>query len=445
MDAIQMEECPSDSRKSNEERICLGNLAKEIKSEQPNDLVVYAPIKLDPVPPTVDDLVQKLAELEERPLALPTDGSPTVSRFDRSTNRIFSSTRSLPDSGYESIASRPEEVEVEATQRSKGPALSVFDRPIPESAKHQFYDLKVLYSRDLLKAVYKKNVAQKDLSLKLKYLGTNESSAQLYIIVQCEAKSAKKVKKFFARSDVKEFLGNVFRIHIIEKIPRGLASMAEIMVCGRQSASARTMCGRPIMLSSGEKHAFATIGGIIKVQESPNDSPQLYGLTAAHPLVPLLGLDVGKASSSDGDASDSSDDEDNVHPDNEIIFEKWQEQDLESESQPFDIQKASFFGHVVASSVNRLANRDWSLVAFDSSCWLPNLLHLDHSSEWSSELPVHLSGTPLPFLYSARVTVITSRGLQHGKLETSNSLLFSSPGTDFISTYDLKMEDDYSK
>jgi hypothetical protein len=403
-------------------------------------------IESNPVPPPADELAERLAELEKRPLT-PTakDQRPVPTPLTDNNKKTCELQQSHQDSGYASIASSPEGLEPEKSQEAgfSSSKLRVFDRPIPEYLQHRFYDLKVLHSQDLLKAVYKKNVDQKDLSMKLKYLGKSEPSAQLYIVVQCEAKYAKKVKKFFAQTIVQEYLGDDFKLHIINRAPRGLASAEEIQVYGFGITA--TMCGQPVMLSNGETSAFATMGGTIQVLKTLESTPTLYGFTAAHSLISLMKLDAaGEIDSFEDDASDSSDGEDDFVEDDEVLFDELSDDELETDPHPFSSQNTGVLGSIVASSIRMPVNRDWSLISIDQTIRLPNLTH-NHDSSKNSELqPIYFSSASLSFSHCTPVTVATCRGPRKGTLETNKSFLFSTPGTEMMSTFDLKLDRDNS-
>ncbi|KAI1029259.1 hypothetical protein LB505_006229 [Fusarium chuoi] len=53
--------------------------------------------------------------------------------------------------------------------------------------------------------------------MKLKYLGLTSLSAKLHIVIQCERKIAKRVRKFFAQGHVAEELLPDFRVFVLEK------------------------------------------------------------------------------------------------------------------------------------------------------------------------------------------------------------------------------------
>jgi hypothetical protein len=208
------------------------------------------------------------------------------------------------------------------------------------------------------------------------------------------------------------------------------------------------MCGQPIMLSNGATSVFATIGGVLQVSKSPDETPHLYGFTAAHSLISLIRMNTsGGTHSFEDDISESSDDNDDFDDDDddEILFEVPSDDDLETDTQPFNIQNAGMLGSIIANSVEMPTNRDWSLVSLNEQSWLPNLLPAHTSSKHTKERALFFSNASLPFSYCASVTVITCRGPQQGILETNKSFLFCSPGAELIQTFDLRLEHDYSK
>ncbi|KAH8891273.1 hypothetical protein GQ53DRAFT_765387 [Thozetella sp. PMI_491] len=256
----------------------------------------------------------------------------------------------------------------------------------------------MLYSDDLLRAVYKKSVCQRDISMKLKYLGKDELSVGLYIIVQCEERFAKKVKRFFAKDNVVEDLGQDFKIHIVKK---GLQQLAS------------------------------------------SDLLQVYGIpsAASHPMVSFYrDIEIEALPAIEDDVSESLDEyEDENEEEEEILFHELDENYPSFDDDPFEGQEGDTIGTVLAKNIQRPVNLDWALITLDGGGWLPNELpHPDSSKSDGSLRPLYCNRVKIPFTSPIKVTVITSHGSQKGTLEANESSLFAAPSTRFVQTFDLK-------
>lgn len=73
-------------------------------------------------------------------------------------------------------------------------------------------------------------------------MGVQEPTAQLYIVIHCDKRVAKRVKNFFNQKHVLEDLKSDFQVHVVDT---GLVSLAGLRRIKAQSDAAgrRTMCG----------------------------------------------------------------------------------------------------------------------------------------------------------------------------------------------------------
>ncbi|KAK0741434.1 hypothetical protein B0T18DRAFT_432539 [Schizothecium vesticola] len=144
---------------------------------------------------------------------------PAVTR-DLTPTKKSGETTADHDSGYASIASTPHEengglpLPEPSRKEIEAPKPRPFDKPIPKSLTDRFFDLRVLYSKPLWKAVSKRRSNPGDISMKLKYLGASEEEAKLYIVVQCDKAVSKKVTKFFQQAYVVEDLRSDFQVRV---------------------------------------------------------------------------------------------------------------------------------------------------------------------------------------------------------------------------------------
>ncbi|RYP84095.1 hypothetical protein DL769_001240 [Monosporascus sp. CRB-8-3] len=410
--------------------------------------------------PNAEELTKKLSVLSCNPLTPP--GNLKQQNFYRNQDGSNSfEVRSLAtkDSGYGSLVSTPN-TNKSLTEGPQFPARhpssrDILDKPIPKDLNDRFLDFKILYTEALWKSLSgKRGRNLGDISMKLRYKGETEADAQLYIVVQCERRILRKVKKFFDNSDVRETLGSDFRLHFIDSGLIRLLSSDTATVSSSPGNIRDTMCGTAIEMSLGGDSRRATLGGLIVVITTKKS---LYALTAGHPLA-SLGTDPSKCPS---DWSDESD---------------WEGSDADEDYIPLqlpgsaeDIRSQEFYnpcdqkiqiGTIKASSfrsIKREGNHDWALVELSNEYWAPNCLsqsstgrgtseerritvavdadgarHKDHCcvSDLSlSTLEIHLSKQP--------AVVLSCRGIQRGTLSSNHTALLISPSNGFVETLDF--------
>ncbi|PVH92427.1 hypothetical protein DM02DRAFT_699974 [Periconia macrospinosa] len=327
---------------------------------------------------------------------------------------------------------------------------------IYEADRDRFLDIRILYTQSLWEAVSSKRRRDPgDISMKLKYLGENESNAQLYIVIQCNKRVSKKVKKFFAQKHVAEDLKPNFRVHVIDAGPSRLANSETIRILGNLNSTKSTLCGMSIVISSESTYRTATLGGLILVRTQENTV--IYGLTAGHPLT-NLGHEFSRDDLYWTEINSESDDENTTEEDESIQLSDIDHQHVYQEpSTPHDL--TTDIGRVVTHSFNSAKdspNHDWAVVALEGQDWAPNLLFQQNQQTDSAieqrttmnegegilEKGINLGLMPFSsesqlILPAQPVVAITSHGLQRGTLTSSCSCLMISPSYRFVATFDF--------
>nr|RBR02156.1 hypothetical protein FVER53263_09789 [Fusarium verticillioides] len=324
-----------------------------------------------------------------------------------------------------------------------------FDLPVPDRLKGKFFDIKNLYTRDLLDYISVRKRDPGDISMKLRYLGVSPQHTQLHIVIQCEEKVARRVRKFFAKKDVEQNLSPDFRVLVLEKTLLRLGNDGLIQVLAG-STPKETWCGTPIKFNRGGMYTMATFGGVIIVETSCR---RLYGLTAAHSLESLQ-ADVHKyqevperdeteslssTEASDGDsdfafASATTTEGSVQHLDNPSI-EEW--------------DSNAALGTVLCDTLRSpvAENYDWAIVDLIRPKALPNALFKNQQSDVSDseeeaphEATIHLGSTSSPDSISRPVLVLKQGTPQKGELFFDASCIMISPGSTFVEVHDLRTD-----
>lgn len=370
------------------------------------------------------------SDLEIKPAC--TEKSP---ESEHSQSRLIRG-QSIPDSGYGSYSEGKTGVRVD------GPIIAFPEKPIPPELQNRFNDIKLLFALPLLDLISAIRTPTKDVSIKLRWMGSDEASARPYIIIQCDRRAVKNVKRYFTQRHAREQVGTDFLVDVIPGLRR-LASQ-NFNVSGGVPAG-RTLCGMSIRIGTTttklstmtSKATMATLGGVVAV-EKPGSETTFFGFTAGHSLA-LLGahsdvdipqLDVRDRASDIGSDYDTSDDD-------EQCFQSLSE----SLSRPMaEIGSIKFHSY---QKTHPPRNFDWALVTLGREKLLPNLLMGDHGGEIRAleceDVPVRISDTTAFFMAQTAggVSVITQRGLQKGKLAQITSVFLMSPGKCFVDTYDF--------
>ncbi|RYP11812.1 hypothetical protein DL765_007578 [Monosporascus sp. GIB2] len=370
------------------------------------------------------------------------------------------------DSGYGSLASTPNRTEGPTDHTDfpkcelRAPGLEYFDKPISAKLRGRFFDLKMLYSEDLWKEVSKKKSNPGDIAMKLKYLGDDEATSRLYIVVHCEKRVSKSVKKFFAQAHVLEDLRDDFRVYVVNTGVLRLFSSSVVEVY-RGSWPRSTLCGMPIEVRSNKASAMATLGGLVMVSGATGTS--MYGITAGHALIVIQeNPSDGRSSTMEDESDEDEDDEDYGQEESVSDFinlPALEQTAHDRDDGPFTHQALRNFGTIQHDSVQSNSsikgqNRDWALVSITAEEWLPNSVGrgpgASSSLLASADQQAMLGGRTgdftldcfcvperRPLVSSEQVVVISYRGLQRGTLTANKSSILLRPGTSFVEALDF--------
>ena len=193
------------------------------------------------------------------------------------------------DSGYASFAPTPDKGTLAQKLFKRTPKkLSIFEKDVPDPVNNRFHDLHVLFNEPLYRYLGKHGVTVNAMSIKLKYAGESEATAKPWIIVQCDERASKRVRRFFNQQQIKsqyqprdaQFPDVNFDLLVRGIPPKRMATESEHYICGDMWDRAPTLCGKPIKICTSNGTRLATLGGLIKVVNS--EGIQLYGMTAGH-------------------------------------------------------------------------------------------------------------------------------------------------------------------
>ncbi|KAG4266475.1 hypothetical protein FPRO03_01759 [Fusarium proliferatum] len=367
---------------------------------------------------------------------------PKTPQYEESDSGIGITTPSSQDDPNE-----PPSLELPGTD------LRHFDRPVSDHLKARFFDIKVLYTQPLLDYILKRKKNPGDISMKLKYLGLSSLSAQLHIVIQCERKIAKRVRKFFAQGHVEEELLPDFRVFVLEKALLRLTDDEAIEVLA-DSVPEITWCGTPIRLRRGNVSVVATFGGIIVVEATHK---RLVGLTAAHSLNKLHSPLSDQLlthdrevpfSSSSSDASESESDSD---CESTITTESSVQHPEHLDGKGLDTtasQNTLEIGTIICNTFDApmAQNYDWAIIDLNQQATLPNRVVLGGQSD-SSDFEEESDLEPILFLVgnpcvsvSRQVLVLKKGSKPTGEMSLDTSSVLISPGSSFVEVYDLAME-----
>ncbi len=342
------------------------------------------------------------------------------------------------DSGYGSSVSAPSTSTSTSTipeQQESKPTLKPFSKAIPASIQNRFNDIRVLYAPALLDAVAKKKA--RNISMKLKYLGQSEETAKLHIVVQCDRGIVKKVERFFAQKHVLEDLGSDFLVNVRGGTLLSLSGAMTLIVSG-VLGSKGTFCGMPILISHGDARRRATFGGLISVTTTTKGTV-LYGVTAAHPAASLAPTPISDAASGDS----NSDDDDSDQPVLDTSTTTLTSQHAE-ENDAF-ASEVKNLGTITEDGLFRKG--DLALIELASEGLLPNRIsQWQPTVERQSTTDTNALTQSLNLFASAHqghsfqpcpAALLTSRGLQHGQISSSRSVLATSLDAEFLEVFDF--------
>ena len=432
-----------------------------------------------------------------------------VPDFDKpspSPSPLTSKPSNGTDSGYASFAPTPDKGTLAQKLFKRTPKkLSIFEQDIPDPVKDRFHDLYVLFNEPLYRYLGKHGVTLTAISIKLKYAGESEATANPWIIVQCDERASKRVRRFFNQQQIKaqyqprdaQFPDINFGLLVHGTPPKQMATDSEHYICGDVWDGAPTLCGKPIKICTPNETRLATLGGLIKVVSQ--EGLQLYGMTAGHIVTrenfaqdvvdendhtygkrsteyrfsavnntSVAGAtEVGRTNGASMTGDQSCDGE-NDHEEDSEEGEEEEEYELDFGAVDDRQEKSSIdpaalsqclrrsnllqfqwpkLGHISSVSHQPASKHDldWALIKLqDPSLYRPNLLVFPEST-YEFGVSARLIEGPRRLTRATRsrdVLLLSGMaGLKHGKLATSFGYLMIGPVKQFNEVYNVSMSD----
>ena len=388
---------------------------------------------------------------------------PHFNKPSPSPSLLTSNSSNSTDSGYVSISSSQGKETLARKLLKRTPKkLSIFEKDIPDPVKNRFHDLCVLFNEPLYRYLAKHGVTFTAISIKLKCAGESEATAKPWIIVQCDERASKRVRRFFNQQQLKAHYQprdaqspDVDFGLLVHATPPKQMATSENYICGDICCKTPTLCGVPIKACTPNKSRLATIGGLVKVVSSTES--QLYGMTAGH-IFPRKGF-----------AQDVTDDDDNDESSEEGEYEEEYELDLgsaegEQGASSIDLPALSpkgpqqgnllqpqwpQLGHLAFVSQLPTSNNDldWALVQFqDPTLYRPNsLVFPEHTYEAGFCAVLREGPRRMTRATRSRDVLLLSGmpGLKRGKLATSFGYLMIGPVKQFNEIYNVSMSDGF--
>ncbi|KAK7946074.1 uncharacterized protein PG986_010395 [Apiospora aurea] len=287
--------------------------------------------------------------------------------------------------------------------------------------------------------------------------GRSETDARLWMVICCEARPKKRVKRFFntqqtrALRDSPERPNVDFKVYIEKSViplARSVAQLPASLIRG--FAHNNELCGAPLWLFNPETSSArqVTLGGVLKV--TTDGINQYFGMTAGHAVdehedrITRIKMGAESASSgaeSSGSETASSPGEEDLQIGSQIDPPRNQEREnpWESNSVILTIDKAT-------ANPETGAYYDWALVDFGN---LPN--HMDVYNEGARRvdgqrlLPLVPSIQDIEDAQVSAVVVMSSEGPKPGTISFFPSKLLLGPGRAFVDTYIVHLDGPYGK
>ncbi|KAI0549184.1 hypothetical protein F4679DRAFT_584759 [Xylaria curta] len=351
------------------------------------------------------------------------------------------SSQDETDSGY---GTRSLDLDAIKSTKPIGNSVTLSRKLVPQDFLNRLADIRTLLAAPLLDTVSAKQRPTKGVSLKLKY---GDCDGILYLVIQCDRHNKKEMEKFFAKSHIREIVGDDITIYIATGL-RQLATQKFKVYGTTEIASS----GTRIRIESPHGSSVATLGGVVVVTKQGRSV--LHGLTAGHVLTRLgRNPDRPSRSSWNGTEDDSDtpyhiDESSDYSDDDQSEVLPGAHYDQASWAFP---GSGSHIGNITEHSFQSKfssTNHDWALIELHSDRSFSNLIHISYPSE--SDKQVH--STPLtfkllvstPIQSQVNVIIPTSRGNQRGTLTSSTSSLLVAPGREFVETHDVVLDDGFS-
>ncbi|KAI0974900.1 hypothetical protein F4678DRAFT_355004 [Xylaria arbuscula] len=352
------------------------------------------------------------------------------------------SSQTETDSGYGTTP-----CDRKATEPTKT-TITFSRKPVPQDFLNRLVDIRALFTEPLLDTVSAKQRPTKSASMKLKYADHDDS---LYLVIQCDKRDKKRMRKFFAQNHVKEVIGDDITIYITT----GLRQLATQELKVYAGTTGITSSGTMIRIEGAHGSSMATLGGIIAVMKAGRRV--LYGLTAGHALNQLVDnsncpspsyhgdteSDIDSPYDSDGFSNSSDDDQYEVFP-------GAQDHNPGSVSSELVSQIGNITEHSFQSTSSS-TNHDWALVKLHpviiiSTCYIPGrgFWVYEPDKPTHSTASTSRSFVSTPIQSPVKVIILTSRGDQRGTLTPNTSSLLVAPGREFVETHDVVLDDGFS-
>lgn len=401
-------------------------------------------VRISPDAECQEGLRQKLSNLKA---SIPFHSSVRTTSHHAQNEDPEPSQPGSSDSGIGIITPPSECVQYELSGKPlEGTKLRWFDLPVPDKLKGKFFDIKNLYTRDLLDYISLRKRDPGDISMKLRYLGASPQHTQLHIVIQCEKKVASKVRNFFLKKDVVQTLSPDFRVLVLEKTLLRLGTDGLVQVL-TNSTPKETWCGTRIKFNKGSLSAMATFGGVIMVETSCR---RLYGLTAAHSLKGLQTDLLKYQEVPERDETESLSSTETSDEDSDFVFASTATTEISLqhlddpsiEEWAFNTTLGTVFCDTLRSPMAE--NYDWAVVDLITPKALPNTVLKNQPSDLSDSeeealhgTTIHLESTSPPSSTFRPVLVLKQGTPQEGELFFEASCIMISPGSTFVKVHEL--------
>ncbi|KAI0515090.1 hypothetical protein F5B22DRAFT_201446 [Xylaria bambusicola] len=336
-------------------------------------------------------------------------------------------TQTETDSGYGTTS-----VDGDAAVPARA-TLTFSRKPIPQQYLDRLFDIRALFTESLLDTMSTKQRPTKGASMKLKYADHDDS---IYLVIQCDKRDAKRMRKFFAQSHVKETIGDDINIHVTTGLRQ--LSTQELKVYKR--APGGVTSGTMVKISGANRSTTATVGGVISVVK--NGQETLYGMTAGHILRRLIDESTKQwpcprsDSGSDSDTSYDSDESSYLSGDDQsevLPGPSWQ-----------PLLDLGVITEHSLQSPSSSTNHDWALITLYPRHSISNLNQMPppYKSDEAHFMTMKFNtATSISTQSSVKVITPTSRGNQRGTLTPGTSGLLVAPGRQFVETHDVVLDD----
>lgn len=390
-----------------------------------------------------------------------------------------SSTRDT-DSGYETGKNTPENhqgpFELGCKRLWGRIKLHRFDIPIQSFYLERFEELQEILSEPLAKRVLESCTTFSAISMKIMCLGRSEPEAKPWIVIQCDPKIARHVRKFFDEEGVRDQLRPLshdsdlpnFGVVVHATPPVQLSAVSILQSNPRQHES-HSLCGARIrsemtLEPDGQvDHRFASIGGLVRIDVA--GQRKFYATTVKH-IVPTMvkqntevelaneGSDIGRklsASLQSGSIEDELFELETRLYDTVTLGNSDYEGDGESAIQALNVSVETDniakddaqwmeLGNLHCAHGVAEANLDWAAIEItDPALLLPNAHEcLPELKDKNKELKVYHPGGKLGH---RQAVVLDGDGrTRMGEMSTASSFLLLPSGVKMTKTYVLKLD-----